>query len=58
MSKRFLVDLRWMRAGAELRVVDPGRFATVLDAAEGIVSAYRNARMWAPEPVTARNDNR
>lgn len=58
MKKQMFVDWKWTRIGNELRTCDPERFAAVLDAAERIVDAYREAGMWAPAQVTARNDNR
>lgn len=58
MIKKVFVDWKWARIGNELKVCDPGRYAAFLDAAERTVEAYRDAGMWAPVNVTARNDNR
>ena len=57
MIKRFFVDLKWARIGQVLRAYDPSRYEAVLGIAEDIVSAYREAGMWEPARVTARNDN-
>ena len=59
MSNRAFVDWKWTWIGIELKSCDPQRFAAVLEIAEEIVSAHREAgELGIERPPTPSNDNR
>lgn len=59
MKKRAFVDWKWTQIGIELKGCDPQRFAAVMEIAEEIVSAHREASVLASTcRPTPSNDNR